>query len=75
MRPVAPFRPGHDRWNLVHSLASRPDVISDLHPTEDEARYVATLGYEPGPSRMLVLRETARIDRRKLDLAIRDVKP
>lgn len=58
---VGVFRPGHDKWNLAHSLAALPDVIATFGPTPDESTFLRTLGYEPAPDGSFLLRGSPRL--------------
>jgi hypothetical protein len=47
MDPVAPFRPGHNKWDLNYSLSERkPDFVVVLFLPSAEIR---VRGYQPGP--------------------------
>jgi hypothetical protein len=57
MRPVAPFFPGHDKWDLRRSLGElRPDVAVELwNPTDEDLALVRSWGYRELPNGIRVL--------------------
>jgi len=57
MRPVAPFFPGHDKWDLRRSLGDlRPDVAVELwNPTDEDLALVRSWGYRELPNGIRVL--------------------
>lgn len=66
--PQARLRPGHDKWNYAHSVGRlRPDVIVQLwHPTDDDFRYIESLGYERLANSALVATDSREVDRAAL---------
>lgn len=73
--PSARLRPGHDKWNYSYSIGRlRPDVIVQLwHPTDDDLRYIESLGYERLANLALVSRDSRAVDRaalEKIDLTV-----
>jgi hypothetical protein len=73
--PVGEFRPGHDKWDLVHSLATRPDIISDFRPSPSESAYLEALGYIPFGEDLFVLRGTPRVHAELMHLGRSQLQP
>ena len=76
MPPVQEFHPGHNKWNLQHSIAGpRPDLIWGLPRRAGQVRYLVDLGYEPWPGSVFALRDSVGIDRPALAEALQRIYP
>ena len=63
MAPVSTFLPGHNKWNLDHSIRDGgPDVVLGLPRRPGDADYLVRLGYRPYPGTCFVKGDTVRVD-------------
>jgi hypothetical protein len=69
MKPVAVFKPGHDRWDYPQTFArTHPDVIGVLWlPSDADRDYLARHGYVHLDNGLYVARDSARVDVARLD--------
>ena len=76
MPPVQAFHPGHNKWNLTHSIAGpRPDLIWGLPRRPGQVAYLVNLGYEPWPGSVFARRDSPRLDRAALSAALHRLYP
>ncbi len=61
--PTFRFMPGHDKWNLDHSIGVyTPDLVCGVLPRpSDLVDYMATHNYQPMPTGCFMRRDTARV--------------
>jgi len=63
MAPVNAFVPGHNKWNLDHSIRDgRPDLVWGLPRKPGEVEYLIGLGYQSYPGMCFARRDSARVD-------------
>jgi hypothetical protein len=63
MAPVNSFVPGHNKWNLDHSIRDgHPDLIWGLPRATGEGSYLVRLGYQSYPGMCFAKRDSARVD-------------
>jgi hypothetical protein len=76
MAPVQGFHPGHNKWDLQHSVAGpRPDLIWGLPRRAGQVRFLMGLGYAPWPGSVFALRSSARIEYEALAAAMAALYP
>jgi hypothetical protein len=63
MAPVNSFVPGHNKWNLDHSIRDgRPDLVWGLPRATGEVSYLVRLGYQSYPGMCFAKRDSAHVD-------------
>jgi arabinofuranosyltransferase len=71
MKPVQGFYPGHNKWDLHHSIVEpQPDLIWGLPRQWGQVRFLVDLGYTPWRGSVFARRSSARIDYEALSSAI-----
>jgi hypothetical protein len=61
--PVVRFVPGHDRWDLNHSIGTlRPDIVTGLPLRPSDSEYLRRAGYSQLPSTIFVRLDSDRVD-------------
>jgi hypothetical protein len=80
MAPVNVFVPGHNKWNLDHSIRDgRPDLVWGLPRKPGEIEYLLRLGYQSYPGMCFARRDSQRFDHtglwRALDTLYPDAPP
>jgi hypothetical protein len=67
MAPVNVFVPGHNKWNLDHSIRDgRPDLVWGLPRLPGEADYLVRLGYQSYPGMCFARRDSVGVDHERL---------
>ena len=63
MAPVSGFLPGHNKWNLDHSIRDGgPDLIFGLPRAPGEVDYLVRLGYRSYPGTCFARPDSARVN-------------
>jgi len=63
MAPVGSFLPGHNKWNLDHSIRDGgPDLILGLPMAPGAVDYLVRLGYRSYPGGCFARRDSTRVD-------------
>jgi arabinofuranosyltransferase len=63
MAPVGSFVPGHNKWNLDHSIRDgRPDLILGLPRAPGDVDYLVRLGYRSYPGGCFARGDSDRVD-------------
>jgi hypothetical protein len=76
MPPAQAFHPGHNKWNLQHSIfGPRPDVIWGLPRRAGQVRQLVDAGYEPWRGSVFALPTSPHFDRATLQAAIAALYP
>jgi hypothetical protein len=61
--PVIQFVPGHDRWDLNHSIGTlHPDLVIGLPLRPPDSEYLRRAGYSQLPSTVFVRLDSDRVD-------------
>lgn len=67
MAPVNVFVPGHNKWNLDHSIRDgSPDLVWGLPRLPGETTYLRGLGYQSYPGMCFARRDSTRVDHERL---------
>jgi hypothetical protein len=65
--PVNVFVPGHNKWNLDHTVRDgQPDLVCGLPRAPGESRYLLELGYEAWPGTCFARGGSARLHHQAL---------
>jgi hypothetical protein len=76
MAPINVFVPGHNKWNLDHSIRdAHPDLVWGLPRLPGEVDYLVRLGYQSYPGMCFARRTSDRFDHDALWRELDDLYP